>query len=124
MKIQRIDHFVLTVKSIEKTVEFYSKVLKMEIVTFNNRWALKVGQQKINLHLSGQEFTPHAQQPIPGSADFCLISDEPLEVWQRHFQVLKIPIEEGPVAKTGALGPMQSIYIRDPDCNLVEISYY
>lgn len=124
MKIQRIDHLVLTVRSIEKTVEFYSQVLKMEVVTFNFRYALKFGEQKINLHLAGQEFTPHALQPVPGSADFCLISDEPLEAWQSHLSALNIQVEEGPVLKTGAWGPMQSLYIRDPDQNLVEISHY
>ncbi|XP_036258267.1 glyoxalase domain-containing protein 5 isoform X1 [Molothrus aeneus] len=123
--IQRLDHLVLTVKSIEDTVAFYSKVLGMEVVTFKgNRKALCFGQQKFNLHQAGQEFEPKARRPVPGSADFCLITAEPLEQLLEHLQACGVAIEEGPVARTGAVGPITSIYFRDPDENLVEVSRY
>ncbi|NWR08140.1 GLOD5 protein, partial [Paradoxornis webbianus] len=123
--IQRLDHLVLTVKSIEDTVAFYSKVLGMEVVTFKgNRKALRFGHQKFNLHQAGQEFEPKARRPVPGSADFCLITAAPLEKLQEHLEACGVPIEEGPVVRTGALGPITSIYFRDPDENLVEVSTY
>ncbi|XP_041340629.1 glyoxalase domain-containing protein 5 isoform X2 [Pyrgilauda ruficollis] len=123
--IQRLDHLVLTVKSIEDTVAFYSKVLGMEVVTFKgNRKALRFGQQKFNLHQAGQEFEPKARHPVPGSADFCLITAVPLEQLLEHLKTCGVAIEEGPVARTGAVGPITSIYFRDPDENLVEVSRY
>ncbi|XP_064283340.1 glyoxalase domain-containing protein 5 isoform X2 [Passer domesticus] len=123
--IQRLDHLVLTVKSIEDTVAFYSKVLGMEVVTFKgNRKALCFGQQKFNLHQAGQEFEPKAWHPVPGSADFCLITTVPLEQLLEHLKACGVAIEEGPVARTGAVGPITSIYFRDPDENLVEVSRY
>ena len=125
MRIDRLDHFVLTVRDIEKTCEFYSRVLGMEIVTFGqNRKALKFGQQKINLHQFGREFEPKAAAPTPGSADFCLITDIPIPKVVEHLQACGVKIEEGPVQRTGAVGPITSVYIRDPDDNLVEISNY
>ncbi|XP_023782547.1 glyoxalase domain-containing protein 5 [Cyanistes caeruleus] len=123
--IQRLDHLVLTVKSIEDTVAFYSKVLGMEVVTFKgNRKALHFGQQKFNLHEAGHEFEPKARRPVPGSADFCLITAEPLEKLLEHLEACGVPSEEGPVARTGAVGPITSVYFRDPDENLVEVSRY
>ncbi|NXU90280.1 GLOD5 protein, partial [Xiphorhynchus elegans] len=123
--IQRLDHLVLTVKSIEDTVAFYSKVLGMEVVTFKgNRKALRFGNQKLNLHEVGKEFEPKARHPVPGSADLCLITQEPLEKLQDHLKACGVVIEEGPVARTGAVGPITSIYFRDPDENLVEVSRY
>uniref|UniRef100_A0A8C3DTH8 Glyoxalase domain-containing protein 5 n=1 Tax=Corvus moneduloides TaxID=1196302 RepID=A0A8C3DTH8_CORMO len=124
--IQRLDHLVLTVKSIEDTVAFYSKVLGMEVVTFKgNRKALRFGQQKFNLHEAGQEFEPKARRPVPGSADFCLITAAPLEKLLEHLEVRQaqgVPRAGG--GGTGAVGPITSIYFRDPDENLVEVSRY
>jgi catechol 2,3-dioxygenase-like lactoylglutathione lyase family enzyme len=125
MQIDRLDHLVLTVRSIEATCQFYSRVLGMQIVTFaNGRKALQFGKQKINLHEAGKEFEPKALKPMPGSADFCLITQMPLEQVVRHLQSCNVQIIEGPVSKTGATGSLLSVYIRDPDGNLVEISNY
>ncbi|MEP3280498.1 MAG: VOC family protein [Stappiaceae bacterium] len=125
MKIDRIDHFVLTVASIEATCDFYTRVLGMDVIDFaGGRKALSFGNQKINLHQRGMEFDPKAAHPTPGSADFCLITSAPLETVIAHVTGCGITIEEGPVSRTGATGPIQSIYLRDPDDNLVEISRY
>ncbi|HEY6971636.1 MAG TPA: VOC family protein [Candidatus Angelobacter sp.] len=125
MKILHIDHFVLTVADIEKTCRFYSTVLGMEVITFGQgRKAVGFGTQKINLHQSGKEFEPKAQHATPGSGDFCLITDEPIEHIIEHLQKYGVTIEVGPVPKIGAAGPMTSVYFRDPDGNLVEISNY
>ncbi|XP_068122403.1 glyoxalase domain-containing protein 5 isoform X4 [Hyperolius riggenbachi] len=124
-QIKRLDHLVLTVKSIENTVSFYTRVLGMEVVTFKgDRKALSFGVQKINLHQVGKEFEPKAQRPSPGSADLCLITETPLSTVLQHLQVCGVPIEEGPVSRTGAIGEIQSVYIRDPDQNLIEVSNY
>nr|XP_013804557.1 PREDICTED: glyoxalase domain-containing protein 5 isoform X2 [Apteryx mantelli mantelli] len=128
--IQRLDHLVLTVKSIEDTVTFYSKVLGMEVVTFKvtwvqgNRKALCFGCQKFNLHEAGKEFEPKARCPVPGSADVCLITQTPLDQLLEHLKACGVKVEEGPVARTGAMGPITSIYFRDPDENLIEVSRY
>jgi len=125
MKLSRLDHLVLTVRDIEATCHFYTTVLGMEIVTFGtNRRALTFGNQKINLHETGGEFKPHAENPTPGSADLCFISAIPLSDVIGHLRTCSIPIIEGPVNRTGATGPMNSIYLRDPDQNLIEISEY
>ena len=125
MQIDRIDHFVLTVHNIEATCEFYSRVLGMQVVTFaGGRKALQFGQQKINLHEVGKEFEPKAHHPTSGSGDFCLITQTPLEQVIAHIGSCGIEIVEGPTQKTGAMGPLLSVYIRDPDGNLVEISNY
>ncbi|MFP5513538.1 MAG: VOC family protein [Alphaproteobacteria bacterium] len=125
MQIDRIDHFVLTVASIEATCAFYRDVLGMEVVTFaGGRRALSFGAQKINLHEVGREFEPKAARPTAGSGDFCLIADTPLDEVIAAFQARGIAIEEGPVSRTGATGPIRSVYIRDPDDNLVEIANY
>jgi catechol 2,3-dioxygenase-like lactoylglutathione lyase family enzyme len=123
MKIDSIDHLVLTVKNIETTSNFYSKALGMEIVTFgNSRKALSFGSQKINLHEQGNEFEPKAWQPTPGSADLCLITSTPLPEVIKHLYSCEVAVIEGPVQRTGATGPILSIYFRDPDMNLIEVS--
>ncbi|MCW5592049.1 MAG: VOC family protein [Burkholderiales bacterium] len=123
MKIDRIDHFVLTVRDPEASCAFYSRVLGMHPVTFaGGRKALAFGNQKINLHQAGREFEPKAERPVPGSADFCLITSVPLAEVMAHLESCGVAIIEGPVAKTGAMGPLRSVYFRDPDSNLVEVS--
>ncbi len=123
MKIDRIDHFVLTVRDPEASCAFYSRVLGMHPVTFaGGRKALAFGSQKINLHQAGREFEPKAERPVPGSADFCLITSVPLAEVMAHLESCGVAIIEGPVAKTGATGPLRSVYFRDPDLNLVEVS--
>jgi len=122
-----LDHLVLTVMDIRRTVQFYEDVLGMQSEQFtpsdgSTRTALKFGDQKINLHASHAPFDPAAEVPMPGSADLCFLSDERLELWMVHLAAKGIDIAEGPVARTGATGPIMSIYIRDPDGNLIEIS--
>ena len=125
MKIERLDHLVLTVRDIEATCEFYARVLGMDVITFaGGRRALQFGSQKINLHEAGKEFEPKALKPTPGSADLCFITLVPLAEVIEHMQSCGVEIIEGPVSKMGAIGEMLSIYIRDPDENLVEISNY
>ena len=125
MKITHLDHLVLTVASLERTIAFYTRVLGMQEVTFGaGRKALSFGSQKINLHERGKELSPAARHPTPGSADLCLIVSTPLSKVVRELQKLGIPIVEGPVGRTGALGPIESVYLRDPDGNLVELSKY
>lgn len=125
MSIERLDHLVLTVKDIGKTCDFYSRVLGMAVITFgDNRKALAFGQQKINLHLHGHEFEPKAHRPVPGSADLCLITATPLSGVLAHLAAEQVEVLEGPVARTGALGRIMSVYFRDPDLNLIEVSTY
>ena len=125
MNIDRIDHIVLTVRDIDATCSFYSRVLGMSVTTFGGgRKALAFGGQKINLHQAGREFEPKAQAPTPGSADFCLIAAVPLQAVIAHLANCGVAIIEGPVPKTGARGPIRSVYFRDPDLNLVEVSSY
>jgi catechol 2,3-dioxygenase-like lactoylglutathione lyase family enzyme len=125
MKIERLDHFVLTVASVDATCAFYSEVLGMEVSTFGGgRKALLFGRQKINLHQAGAEFEPKAHAPSPGSADLCFIAETSLQDVIADLKGLKIAIEEGPIERTGATGPIKSIYLRDPDQNLIEISNY
>ncbi|HYH21760.1 MAG TPA: VOC family protein [Azospirillum sp.] len=126
MKIDRLDHFVLTVRDLDATVDFYTRVLGMELVTFGaqGRKALSFGTQKINLHVAGKEFEPKARTPVPGSADVCFITITPMAEVQAHLAAHGVAVEEGPVPRTGATGPIMSVYIRDPDGNLVEISNY
>ena len=125
MKIERLDHLVLTVADVAKTCEFYERILGMETVTFGaGRKALAFGRQKINLHQSGKEFEPKAVKPTPGSGDLCFIALTPLPEVIQHLKGEGIDIVEGPVARTGATGPMQSVYFRDPDGNLIEVSNY
>ncbi|XP_008067884.1 glyoxalase domain-containing protein 5 [Carlito syrichta] len=123
--IRRLDHIVMTVKSINDTAMFYSKILGMEVTTFKkDRKALCFGDQKFNLHEVGKEFEPKAAHPVPGSLDICLITEVPLEEMIQHLKACDVPIEEGPVPRTGAKGPIMSIYFRDPDRNLIEVSNY
>lgn len=125
MNIDRIDHLVLTVNDIDTTVDFYTRVLGLEVVTFGEgRKALVFGRQKFNLHQKGKEFEPKAAAPTTGAIDLCLISGTPLTDVISELNQADIPIEQGPVGRTGATGPIQSIYIRDPDLNLIEISNY
>ncbi|RBA25105.1 VOC family protein [Herminiimonas fonticola] len=123
MKLDSLDHLVLTVKDVEATVGFYQKVLGMSTVTFGEgRKALAFGSQKINLHQYGKEFEPKAERPTPGSADLCFITSVKLDEVARHFANCNVSIEEGPIRRTGATGPILSLYIRDPDFNLIEVS--
>ena len=121
--IDHLDHLVLTVKDIDTTCQFYMNVLGMDVITFaGERKALKFGAQKINLHQIGHEFEPKAANPTPGSADLCFISQQPIEAVITHLNNHQIEIEAGPLRRTGATQPILSVYIRDPDGNLLEIS--
>ncbi|MFY0544983.1 VOC family protein [Brevibacillus sp. H7] len=123
--IDRLDHLVLTVKNVDATCEFYNRVLGMEVVTFaGGRKALQFGSQKINLHEAGKEFEPKAHKPTPGSADLCFISKRQLADVITHLQSCGVEIIEGPVPRTGATGSIESVYFRDPDDNLIEVSRY
>ena len=125
MQIKRIDHLVLTVQNIKASRAFYTKVLGMKAVSFQGgRQAVAFGNQKINFHESGKEFEPKALHPIPGSADLCFITRDPLTKIMRHLGICAVKIIEGPVERIGAKGSMTSIYIRDPDQNLIEIAAY
>ena len=123
--IDRIDHIVLTVFDIDRTIDFYSRVLGMEPVTFaGGRRGLSFGRQKLNLHQAGREYEPKALRPAPGAIDLCFIAATPLGQVIEALRAQKVAIIQGPVAKTGALGSMQSVYFRDHDGNLVEVSNY
>ena len=123
MKIDSLDHLVLTVADIEASVAFYTEVLGMEVVTFaGGRKALSFGAQKINLHQCGKEFEPKACAPTPGSADLCFITSVPLTEVASHLAACAVPVVEGPVQRTGATGSILSLYVRDPDQNLIEVS--
>jgi len=123
VKIDSLDHLVLTVSSTEAATAFYSKVLGMQVVTFDGgRKALAFGSQKINLHEQGSEFEPRAQRPTPGSADLCFITSVPLTEVMNHLAACGVQLLAGPVRRTGAVGPILSVYFRDPDMNLIEIS--
>jgi catechol 2,3-dioxygenase-like lactoylglutathione lyase family enzyme len=125
VRVDRLDHLVLTVEDIDRTVAFYTGALGMTVTTFGaGRRALSFGTSKINLHQRGREYEPKARTPTPGSADLCLIVDGPLDVVVAELAALGIPLEEGPVERTGARGPIISVYIRDPDANLIELSNY
>jgi catechol 2,3-dioxygenase-like lactoylglutathione lyase family enzyme len=125
MRVNRLDHLVLTVADLDRTVDFYQRVLGMTAITFKGgRRALTFGTSKINLHEAGHEFEPKAAHPGPGTADLCFIIDEPLADVQAELVAHGIDIEDGPVERTGATGPILSVYIRDPDQNLIELSNY
>lgn len=126
--ITAIDHIVLSAKDLERTVWFYCEVLGMQLQEFvpadggETRLALSFGTNKINLHDVNQPYQPHARTPVAGSLDICLLSDNPVDAWCKRVAVFGIEVELGPTARTGSTGPLRSIYIRDPDGNLVEIS--
>jgi catechol 2,3-dioxygenase-like lactoylglutathione lyase family enzyme len=128
MRLERLDHLVLTVADIERTCDFYERVLGMEAVTFDEgqrvafRRALRFGDQKINLHQSGREFEPKALHPLPGSADLCFITSVPLAEAIVHIRACGVEIVEGPVRRSGAASLLESVYLRDPDGNLIEVS--
>lgn len=126
-KLASLDHLVLTVADLDATLAFYSTVLGMRPVPFDPdaakpRWALHFGTQKINLHLKGAEIEPKSDHPTPGSGDLCFLSSAPLSDWQGHLQGQGVRVLDGPVPRTGATGPLISLYIRDPDGNLIEIA--
>ena len=126
--IDHIDHIVLTTRDKEGCIRFYTQVLGMTLERFRTpteeRLALKFGRQKINLHEWGREFSPRAHVAAPGALDLCFIAAVPLEEVVNRLAQMRVPILEGPVNKTGATGPIRSVYVRDPDLNLVEISVY
>ena len=122
--ILRLDHLVLTCEDVSATVAFYERVMGFAGVETGRRWALRFGQQMINLHQKDREAEPHAMTATPGSGDLCFVTAASLEQWLEHLLIEGVVIVEGPVARLGALGPMQSVYLRDPDGNLVEISRY
>lgn len=122
-RLDSIDHLVLTVADISATENFYAHVLGVPAISFGQgRRALQIGRQKINLHQAGKEFEPKALRPTPGSADLCFLSTYPLTDWLSHLASCGVDIVEGPVMRTGAQGPIESIYLRDLDGNLIEIS--
>lgn len=125
MHVERLDHLVLTVQDIAATLAFYERVLGMRPISFGDgRKALAFGQSKINLHAAARPMHPHAHNPVAGSADLCLIVSTPIDAVVEHLRRCNVPVEAGPVQRTGALGPILSVYIRDPDRNLIELSRY
>ncbi len=125
LRVGGLDHLVLTVADIDLTAAFYARVLGMRRVSFGHgRTALAFGRQKINLHQAGRELEPKARHPTPGSGDLCLITEASIEALVAHLQACGVDIEAGPVARTGAVGPIQSVYFRDPDGNLIEVARY
>jgi catechol 2,3-dioxygenase-like lactoylglutathione lyase family enzyme len=122
--LDQLDHLVLTVANIDAAIDFYTEVLGMDPVTLDGRKALTFGTQTIKLHQRGHEFKPNAAHPTPGSADLCFITSIPLDEVIRYVTDLRIHIEAGPVERNGAMGKMRSIYLRDPDRNLIEVANY
>jgi catechol 2,3-dioxygenase-like lactoylglutathione lyase family enzyme len=123
VKVRAIDHVVLTVRDVDRTLSFYQEALGMRPVVFGDgRRALAFGDQKLNLHQAGREFEPKAHVPTPGSVDLCLLTDDPIDDVVAHLRSTGVAVELGPVAKTGARRPLRSIYFRDPDGNLIEVA--
>jgi len=121
--IDHVDHLVLTTRDPERCVDFYTRVLGMQLETFGaGRTAFRFGEQKINLHVAGKEFEPKADLPTPGSLDVCFIASVPLSEVVQRLNDAGVPIIEGPVQRTGAASPIMSVYVRDPDMNLIEIA--
>lgn len=121
--IDHLDHLVLTTVDVGACKDFYVRVMGMQLETFGNgRLAFRFGNQKINVHERGREFEPKAHLPVPGALDLCFIASQDLDAVIAHLQVQAWPIVEGPVQRTGATGPIRSVYVRDPDLNLIEIS--
>ncbi len=124
MRIAGLDHLVLTVADPAATADFYTRVLGMERVEFGpGRLALRFGRQKINLHSAAAPIDPHAKRPVPGSADLCFLVEGPVAATLDHLAALDVAVEQGPVTRTGALGPITSVYLRDPDGNLIELGH-
>jgi catechol 2,3-dioxygenase-like lactoylglutathione lyase family enzyme len=123
MRVTRLDHVVLTVADIDATVDFYRRVLGAEpIVSPDGRTAVRLGEQQLNLHRLGKEFEPKAARPTPGSTDLCVLVDADMDEILRRLAATSVEIEVGPVGRTGAHGPLRSVYVRDPDRNLLEIA--
>ena len=120
--LEHLDHLVLTVANIDATVDFYTEVLGMDLVKVDGRKALAFGIQRLNLHQRGHEFDPKAAHPTPGSADLCFLTTTSLDTVMEYLKEQKVHIEAGPVERDGAIGKLRSIYLRDPDRNLIEIS--
>ncbi|MBN3753075.1 VOC family protein [Paraburkholderia sp. Tr-20389] len=121
--IDHLDHLVLTCTHAEATTRFYTQVMQMQLETFGaGRIAFRFGNQKINLHVRGSEFEPKAHLPVPGALDLCFIASVPLDQVIAHLAACNWPIIEGPVERTGATQKIRSVYVRDPDLNLIEIS--
>lgn len=121
--IDHLDHLVLTTTDLHACKDFYVRVMGMQPETFGaGRLAFRFGNQKINIHERGREFEPKAHLPVPGALDLCFIASMGLEQVIAHLQAQQWPIIEGPVQRTGATGPIRSVYVRDPDLNLIEIS--
>jgi catechol 2,3-dioxygenase-like lactoylglutathione lyase family enzyme len=124
-RVVGLDHLVLTVEELEATLNFYTRVMGMSVRAFEGgRLALRFGSQKINLHEAGREFEPHARRPLPGSADLCFVTEASTDDWLEHLATSGVEVVEGPVRRLGALGPMTSVYFRDPDGNLIEVASY
>ena len=125
IQLKRLDHLVLTVEDIDQTCTFYQEVFGMKVVTFGEgRKALHFGEQKMNLHEQGKEFEPKADKPTPGSADLCFVTQASVQEVVEHLESCEVEVLEGPVSRTGALGQLTSVYFRDPDGNLLEVSSY
>jgi catechol 2,3-dioxygenase-like lactoylglutathione lyase family enzyme len=122
IEVRAIDHVVLTVADVDRTIAWYRDVLGMSIETFYGRTALRFGSQKLNLHAAGREIEPHAGTPTPGSADMCLLLGGSIDAAVRHLRDAGVQVELGPVERAGATGSLRSIYVRDPDGNLLELS--
>jgi catechol 2,3-dioxygenase-like lactoylglutathione lyase family enzyme len=121
--IDHLDHLVLTTVDAEACIDFYTRVLGMRLETFaGGRQALRFGRQKINIHRRGHEYEPKAHLPVPGALDLCFIADQPLDQVIEALRAAAWPIVEGPVERTGATQKIRSVYLRDPDLNLIEIS--
>lgn len=125
--VQSLDHLVLTVRDPDATIAFYAEVLGLRADSFlatdgTTRWALSFGAQKINLHPASAPFDPKASHPTPGSADLCFLTETDIDLWVQHLSDHEIEIIDGPIKRTGATGPLLSVYVRDPDGNLIEIS--
>lgn len=125
LELDRIDHVIFTVRDVEATCTWYVRVLGTEVLTFGDgRKALQVGHCKLNLHPAGKEYEPKAAVPGPGTQDICLVTTSPLPAVLDHLKRMSVSIVEGPVPRTGATGPIESVYLRDPDGNLVELAWY
>lgn len=125
INIDRVDHLVLTVADVDRAAEFYERILGMRTVTFpGDRRAVSFGQQTIKLHAASELVEPTATHPVPGSANLCFVTEQPISEVQEHLRANDVRIEEGPVGRTGTSGPITSLYLRDPDGNLIEIARY